>query len=79
MKNRKESKIALLVTIGMILLFILFLFYQNFHDIGYREEKCSQDILEKAKLYYQETGTDPETVVLDMFYDDCMRDAGWIK
>ncbi|GEM_PF-1307154 len=78
-KENKKKKIILLVIISMILLVVIFLFYRNFHDQSYRENKCVEDVSVKMKTYFNETGHAPEEVILEMFYDDCMRDAGWLK
>lgn len=53
--------------------------HRYFFDVNFQEARCYQNSLEKIKTYRLETGKDPEEVVADMFYQDCMRDSGWLK
>lgn len=75
-----KKKILILITLTMMILFVgSFLFYRNFYDSSYAEEKCSKKASQKFKEFYQEINSNPEEVIYDTFYTNCLRDAGWVK
>lgn len=74
-----QKKITLIFTIILFLIFAIFMIHRYFFDVNFQEARCYQNSLEKIKTYRLETGKDPEEVVADMFYQDCMRDSGWLK
>ncbi len=76
--NKKRTAI-LVVLAGMILFFAAFLYYQNFHNLEYRKQKCAEEASFKIKEFYKGTNFDPEEEVSEMFYMDCLRDSGWVK
>jgi hypothetical protein len=79
-ENLDKKKILMLFTLSAMILFLgIFLFYRSFHDLSYAEEKCSKKATQEFKEFYRETNSNPEEVVYDTFYTNCLRDAGWIK
>ncbi len=77
--SNKERAASLILLIAMIVFFFLFVFYRIFYDQTYREKKCAEKASDEIKNLYQGTGFEPENDVYEMFYSDCLRDAGWIK